>query len=134
MLCWHMDVRRQSRNRYLWIRTERTWMPAWTWICWYVPQRYMSLESHVSILLGASEPVSQFPEECYLLSNSQKSFYSPAWIEPRLNTGPNQWTCPFGKKGYIPFGPDIIQLQSKLFARLGQKYLSTCLIIIIINS
>lgn len=36
-----------------------------------------------------------------------------------------------GRNG-VPFGPDTINLQSELSARLGQKYLSTCLIIIII--
>lgn len=53
----------------------------------------MSMESHKSLLqrhgegllLVKRKPISQVPKECWILSNCQRSFYSPAWDGPRLS-------------------------------------------------
>lgn len=53
----------------------------------------MSMGSHKSILQRQGEwlllvkrkTTSQVPEECWILSNCQRSFYSPAWDGPRLS-------------------------------------------------
>lgn len=53
-------------------------MLAWTGIC--LSESHMSLlpEVREMILFGRGELASQVPEEIWLLSNCQKSFYSPA--------------------------------------------------------